>query len=169
MDGNTVAHTYLLERDQWLPRPVDEVFTFFSDARNLESITPGWLGFRIVTPAPIAMRAGAEIDYELSWRWFRLRWKTVIARWDPPGSFVDVQARGPYRLWEHTHTFRGENGGTRLSDSVRYELPLGMPGRLAHWIEVRRDLERIFDYRKAAIGRVFGEPVAPALRRRASS
>ena len=159
-----MAHTYLLQRDQWLPRPVDEVFAFFSDAGNLEAITPRWLGFRIVTPAPIEMRAGAEIDYELAWRWFPLRWRTAITRWDPPRSFTDVQVRGPYRLWEHTHTFHAENGGTRMSDSVRYQLPLGMLGRMAHWIRVRHDLERIFDYRNAAVCAIFSESIGPAKR-----
>jgi ligand-binding SRPBCC domain-containing protein len=146
---------YLLERTQWVPRPPGEVFAFFSDARNLEALTPGWLRFRILTPAPIRMEQGARIEYELAWRVFSIRWKTVIAAWDPPHRFVDVQVRGPYRLWEHTHLFTAENGGTRLADSVRYQLPFGPLGRIAHVARVRADLHRIFDYRAEAIGRMF--------------
>jgi ligand-binding SRPBCC domain-containing protein len=146
---------YLLARDQSLPAGIDEVFAFFSDARNLEAITPRWLDFRILTAAPIRMAPGAEIEYELRWRVFPIRWKTVITRWEPPRLFTDEQVKGPYRVWRHTHSFEPDPGGTVMRDEVRYELPLGILGRAAHAIRVRRDLERIFDHRAAEIGRVF--------------
>ena len=150
-----MPHTYVLLREQWIPRPVDAVFPFFSDARNLQAITPPWLRFRIVA-VPDCMERGAGIEYELAWRFLRLHWKTLITEWNPPHRFVDVQASGPYRFWEHTHTFQPSAGGTRMFDSVRYALPLGVLGRLAHRLRVRHDLERIFDYRELAIQRLFG-------------
>ena len=142
---------YLLEREQLLPRPISEVFEFFSDARNLEALTPPWLRFRILTPGPVQMAEGAVIEYELRWRLFGIRWKTAIASWQPPHEFCDVQIRGPYKLWRHTHSFRAVPGGTMMSDRVEYELPFGPLGALAHWLRVRRDLDRIFDYRKRAV------------------
>jgi ligand-binding SRPBCC domain-containing protein len=146
---------FLLEREQWLPRPIEEVFAFFADATNLEAITPPWLGLRILSPGPITMRAGASIVYRLRWHFLPLRWVTEIAEWAPPFRFVDVQRRGPYALWHHQHEFASENGGTRMRDRVRYALPLGLLGTLMHRLVVRRNLETLFDYRARKIGEIF--------------
>lgn len=146
-----MSHVYELHREQWIGRSRDEIFEFFSDARNLEALTPPWLKFRILSPAPIPMAAGAEIQYQLAWHGIPVRWKTIIRTWRPMDCFVDVQERGPYALWEHTHTFIPEAGGTRIVDQVRYRLPLGVLGEVAHRLWVRADIERIFDYRASAI------------------
>ena len=143
---------HILERQQSLPRPPEAVFPFFGDALNLEAITPPWLGFRVVTPEPIAMAPGALIEYRLRLRGVPIRWRTTIAVWDPPHRFVDVQLSGPYRMWHHTHDFEPPpGGGTLMRDTVRYALPFGPLGELAHRLLVRRDLERIFDFRQAAV------------------
>ena len=147
-----------LRRESFIPASIGEVFEFFADVRNLEAITPKWLRFRIITPTPVAMKEGALIEYRLSWWFIHLRWKTVISQWKPPHFFVDEQLNGPYKLWEHTHSFREENGGTRMFDSVRYELPLGVLGDIAHRLRVRRDLQRIFDYRAEVIHGHFSRP-----------
>jgi ligand-binding SRPBCC domain-containing protein len=149
-------HTYLLEREQWVPRPIEEVFAFFSDAANLELLTPPWLKFRIVTPRPIAMFPGTLIEYCIGWHFVRLRWITEIVEWSPPSRFVDVERRGPYKLWHHTHTFRSDGAGTTIQDTVRYALPLGILGRVAHRAAVARDLARIFDFRAERIREKFG-------------
>jgi ligand-binding SRPBCC domain-containing protein len=141
------GHVYVLQREQWLARPIEEVFAFFGSPHNLESITPAWLRFSVVTPTPIVMGAGTLIDYRLRWRGVPLRWTTLIEEWEPPHRFVDVQLRGPYRLWHHTHTFRAVRGGTRLYDTVRYRLPLGWLGAAVHRVSTRRDLDAIFDFR----------------------
>jgi ligand-binding SRPBCC domain-containing protein len=129
----------------WVPKPPREVFDFFADARNLQSITPPWLDFSILTPAPILMRAGTLIDYRLKLHGFPIRWQTQITAWEPPHRFVDEQRRGPYRLWIHEHRFEARDGGTLVSDFVRYEAP---GGRLVEWLFVRRDVERIFQFRR---------------------
>jgi ligand-binding SRPBCC domain-containing protein len=143
---------HLLERTQHLDLPADEAFEFYADARNLERITPPWLGFQLVASGPIEMRAGALIDYRLKLHGLPVRWRTRIDTWEPPVRFVDVQLRGPYALWEHTHTFEpdGENAVV-IGDRVRYALPLGPLGRIAHEVLVRRDIERIFDFRQHAV------------------
>lgn len=149
-------------REQVIPCPIETVFAFFADVRNLEAITPSWLNFRILTPAPIRMHPGAEIEYQLGWRFFHLHWKTVITHWNPPDFFVDVQSRGPYRMWEHTHSFRFEAGATRMVDAVRYEMPFGILGQAVHAVRVKRDLERIFDFRAATIDSYFRDcPTEP--------
>lgn len=142
---------YTLRREQLLPRPLEEVFGFFSDARNLQKITPRWLNFQIVTPGPIEIRPATLLDYRLKWHGFPILWRTRIETWDPPREFTDVQIRGPYTLWHHTHTFTAAAGGTRMVDVVRYQLPLGILGAMAHRCAVRRDLERVFDFRERAV------------------
>ncbi len=142
-----------LSRAQVLPGSPDEVFRFFADAANLEAITPPWLRFRIVTPQPLQLGEGALIEYRLRLHRMPIRWLTRIEEWEPGRRFVDAQVRGPYRLWHHTHTFEPHERGTLMRDTVRYSLPLGALGRLAHAAVVRRDLERIFDFRAAVLGR----------------
>jgi len=150
-------HIYVLEREQFIPRSIHEVFDFFSDASNLETLTPPWLNFQILTPGVIELRTGALIDYRLRWGLVPIRWRTEIRSWERPVAFVDFQLRGPYRLWDHTHTFQEVPGGTRMTDVVRYALPLGPLGRLAHWLKVGRDLQHIFDFRATKIAEIFPE------------
>ena len=138
---------YRLHWELWVPHPLPAVFDFFSRAENLEQITPPWMRFRILTPAPIVMKPGATIAYSLRVRGIPLRWLTEIERWNPPFEFIDVQARGPYKFWRHTHRFSERNGGTLIADTVDYVLPFGLLGRLVHRFQVARDLGRIFDYR----------------------
>jgi ligand-binding SRPBCC domain-containing protein len=146
---------HTLRREQQIPRPREEVFAFFADAHNLEEITPPWLGFRTLTPGPIAMAAGTQIRYQLKVHGVPVSWITEIRRWDPPSRFVDVQLSGPYTLWHHTHKFEAHHGGTRMIDMVRYRLPFGPFGRLVNALFVRRDVERIFDYRNRRIAEIF--------------
>ncbi len=136
--------TWTLDCSLWIDRPIDEVFAFFADATNLEALTPPWLRFRIETPSPIEMHAGANIDYRLRLRGIPIRWRTLISKWEPPRAFVDEQIKGPYRLWHHLHTFEEQDGGTLVRDRVTYS-PLG--GWLVHQLFVKADLKRIFEYR----------------------
>jgi ligand-binding SRPBCC domain-containing protein len=144
---------YRLERSQVVQRTLAEVFAFFADPSNLQQLTPAFLGFRILTPLPIVMREGTVIDYRLRVRGLPLRWRTVIERYEPMREFVDVQVRGPYRVWRHTHEFREVRGGTEVRDLVEYSLPLGVVGQVVHEVVVRRDLDRIFAYRQSVIAR----------------
>lgn len=144
---------HVLEREQVLPRPPSEAWEFFQDAYNLEEITPPFLGFEVLTPRPIEMRLGTLIEYELRLHGVRLRWLTRIEDWEPGRRFVDRQLRGPYALWHHTHTFEPHPEGTLMRDRVRYRLPLGPLGAIAHVALVCRDLDAIFDFRRAEIAR----------------
>jgi ligand-binding SRPBCC domain-containing protein len=145
-----------LETEQWVPRPVGEVFPFFADARNLERITPPFLGFRILGVSTPDLRVGTRIDYRLSLHGVPVRWQSLIRDWQPDRSFVDVQTRGPYRRWEHTHEFEAYEGGTIIRDRVCYELPLGALGAVVAGGFVAADVERIFAFRRTAIREIFG-------------
>lgn len=150
----------------WLPRPRIEVFDFFSNASNLEEITPPWVQFQVVTPTPIRIRQGTEIDYRLKIRCLPVRWRSRITAWDPPHRFVDEQLRGPYRKWIHEHRFSEESGGTLCEDSVTYA-PLG--GALINKLFVERDVRQIFAYRSDRLQVLFqGELVRTSRKQNAS-
>ncbi len=144
----------LLQREQWIAAPLAEVFEFFSEARNLDRITPPWLHFQILR-APEEIVAGALIHYRLAWHGIPMTWTTRIEEWSPPMKFVDLQLKGPYRLWHHTHSFEEHEGGTLMRDTLRYAVPLGWVGALFAGWKVRQDVERIFDYRGEQIAAIF--------------
>lgn len=132
---------------------LEDVFSFFSSASNLELLTPKWLRFEILSPEPIAMREGTRIDYRLRIKGVPLTWKSVISVWEPPYRFVDEQLHGPYREWRHEHRFEKTGDGTRIIDSIRYD---HLGGSLVNRLFVRPDLERIFSYRQEKMGELFG-------------
>ncbi|MDX6675981.1 MAG: hypothetical protein QOE31_33 [Solirubrobacteraceae bacterium] len=145
------VHVHTLRREQRLAHPVEDVFAFFSDPRNLEAITPPLLRFRVLS-APATVGPGALIRYRLRVRRMPVGWLTAIREWDPPHHFVDEQLRGPYALWHHTHSFEAlDDGTTLMRDVVRYALPLGPLGELARRLFVGRDVEAIFDFRAQRI------------------
>lgn len=146
--------TYRLEREQWLPREPEEMYSFFSRPENLQLITPSWLDFRMVT-APKALAVGSLIRYRLRWHGVPIRWTTEISEWNPPHGFVDRAVSGPYALWNHEHWFEAKGGGTMMRDRVSYGLPLGWAGMVAHWLLLKRDMERLFSFRTEAMRRLF--------------
>ncbi|RME80825.1 MAG: CDP-paratose 2-epimerase [Caldilineae bacterium] len=152
-----MGRRFKLEQIQIIPKPRSEVFAFFADARNLERLTPDFLGFQILTPGPIEMKAGASIDYSIRLYGVSLKWRTRIEAFEPESRFVDTQIKGPYRYWHHLHEFEEVERGTRMRDIVDYELPLGPLGTVARALFVRKSLERIFGYRRQAVIEIFGE------------
>lgn len=142
-------------RESLVREPLNNVFDFFSRAENLERITPPWLRFKILGPPPIEMREGTRIAYQLRVRGFPLKWLTEIEAWNPPYSFVDVQAKGPYKFWRHTHLFSECDEGTMVVDVIEYSLPFGWLGRMAHRLFVKRDVAKIFDYREEILQTLF--------------
>jgi len=141
---------------QWLARSPKELFEFFGDAHKLESITPAILYFHVINPAPIDIKPGTLIHYKLKVRGIPLRWTTRIDTWDPPNSFSDLQLKGPYALWHHTHTFTPEAGGTRCDDHVEYRPPGGPLAPLINKLAVERDVKSIFEYRAKVLAEKFG-------------
>ncbi|OQA30208.1 MAG: Polyketide cyclase / dehydrase and lipid transport [Acidobacteria bacterium ADurb.Bin340] len=141
---------------QDVPASREAVFAFFSDPSNLQALTPPWLAFEILTPAPLPVGEGAVYDYRIRFRGLSLRWRTLIEVWEPGRRFVDRQIQGPYALWHHTHRFEDlPDGGTRHTDQVRWRVGFGPLGRLMAPL-VKRDIERIFTYRREVIGKRMG-------------
>jgi ligand-binding SRPBCC domain-containing protein len=142
-------HIFTASQEIDLPR--DVVFEFFSNAENLEKITPPALGFHILTELPIVIREGALIDYDLKLHGFPIKWRTEITKWDPPNEFVDTQLRGPYKQWIHTHRFTTVSGGrTLMEDEVRYRLPLEPFGDIANFV-IERQIKGIFENRQKVV------------------
>lgn len=144
------THTFAAEL--WLPQSRDNVFRFFADAHNLQTLTPPWLNFIVLTPKPIEMRPGALIDYRLRIHGFPVRWQSEITAWEPPLRFVDVQRHGPYRRWIHTHIFKTQGNGTLCQDHVDYAVP---GGSIVNRLIVRRDVKKIFRYRQQVLNELF--------------
>ena len=144
--------TFLFKSQQTIKKPLTEVFEFFSNAHNLAKITPPWLHFEVLTPAPIEMTVGTRIDYRLKLRGFPIRWQSEITEWNPPHFFADEQRRGPYRLWRHTHTFDEVKEGVVVGDTVEYAV---WGNELIGRLFVRPDIEKIFAYRAERLNGIF--------------
>ncbi|TSA20416.1 CDP-paratose 2-epimerase [bacterium] len=149
-----------LKRQQLIRQPLEETFSFFSHPENLAMLTPASLEFQMLTPAPIEMKEGAVIDYTVRPFIFPLRWTTFITDFKPPHRFADLQLRGPYAYWHHAHTFTETDDGTMMTDEIHYALPFGLLGKIAHALFVRRQLDMIFDFRKATLETVFPDTAA---------
>lgn len=151
---------HVMESRLWLAIPRPDVFTFFADPRHLPLLTPPAMRVRLLTP-DVVMRAGAVLDFRLSWGIVPLTWRLFIREYDPPYRFVDVQVRGPYSRWEHRHRFLEADGGTWVDDRVTYRLPLGPLGLLTHALVVRRQLRALWAYRRRRLQALLGvKPVA---------
>ena len=149
---------YDLRSELALPRPREEIFAFFSDAKNLEILTPAWLHFEILTPEPIELRAKTLLDYRLRLRGIPIRWQSEITVWQPPFRFADEQRKGPYKLWIHEHRFEERGGATIAVDRVQYD---HWGGWLVNRFIVARDLEKVFAFRRRKLLEIFGGSDAP--------
>jgi uncharacterized protein len=146
---------HILAFEQWVPQPLDKTFSFFTDPQNLEALTPKFLKFKILKVTSSPIKEGTLLDYSLKLRGVSFRWQTKITECISEVRFSDMQTRGPYFFWHHTHEFFEKNGGTLIRDKVFYKLPGWTPGDLiAHWL-VRKDLEKIFFYRRKVIDELF--------------
>ena len=143
--------TYTLAFEQQVPRPLPEVFAFFSRAENLEVLTPSFLHFKILSVTPTPVRKGTIIKYSLRLHGIPLRWTSEIVEWDPPNRFIDLQLSGPYKLWHHEHRFEARDGGTLITDTVNLALPMGFLGEIAYKIKVQSDVQGIFTFRQENI------------------
>ncbi|HEV2037635.1 MAG TPA: DUF1731 domain-containing protein, partial [Candidatus Eremiobacteraceae bacterium] len=146
-DSQRAPGTQRFETSEKIAADPLEVFNFFSSAANVEALAPPALNVRILTPPPIDMRRGATIEYRLNVHRLPVRWKTLIAKWEPGVRFVDYQIAGPYLLWRHQHDFEPSADGVVVRDTIDYALPIAPLSNLALPM-VREDMRRIFDYRR---------------------
>lgn len=150
-----LAPEHVFESEQFIPRPKAEVFAFFCSELNLETLTPPWLNFRVLGKSTPTIQQGTLIDYVLRLYGIPIKWRTLIESWSPGESFVDTQLHGPYKKWHHTHLFKNVPGGTLMTDRVIYQVPLGRLGEITAGWKVRRDVHKIFEYRRRRIEEIF--------------
>ena len=149
---------YSIEFEQFINLPIQDVFLFFSQPKNLSLITPPRLKFNILTPEPIQMYEGQLIDYTLTIMYIiNIRWTTLITMYQEPNIFIDQQLKGPYSLWHHTHTFEEKDGGTLIKDKVIYGIPFGWFGRFLNFVYIKHDINSIFKYRHQILNKIFSE------------
>ena len=150
----SLNHTFCAKTE--IPGNIEDVFNFFSDAQNLELITPPELSFKITSPLPIEMETGALIDYKIRLLGFSFRWRTIISKWEPNRKFIDEQLKGPYSKWVHTHTFEKNEGDVIVKDIVKYRLPCAPFGEIVLPL-VKLQLKRIFDHRSKRIKEIINQ------------
>ncbi len=148
---------YIFSDTQLLPVDIETAWTFFSSAKNLSRITPPEMDFKILPGAVDGeIFEGMLIDYTVKPLFgIKVHWQTKIMQVNKPVQFMDRQLKGPYKKWEHTHTFTQQNGGTNMHDEVRYALPFGILGEVMHSLIVRKKIEQIFAYRKKIMNEIF--------------
>lgn len=152
---------HTLASSVFVAAPLQVVWDFFSDPRNLVHLTPPTMHLTLAPGAPARTAAGSELEFRLRLLGLPLRWKSLIEAWEPRRSFVDRQLRGPYRHWRHQHHFFSAEGGTWIRDVVDYALPFGPLGRAVHRLQVKRMLDHLFAYRGAAARRLLEGGVHP--------
>jgi len=148
-------HKYFTE--QFLPISISEAWDFFSSPKNLALITPPELDFKILSKAEnTGIFEGQQIDYTVKPLFgIPLKWKTEIGKTSMHSFFTDKQLKGPYKVWEHTHTFVVQDNGVLMKDEIIYKLPLGFVGKLMNILFVRQKIKNIFEYRRKALDKLF--------------
>ncbi len=151
------AHS--LKMVQKIPAGLDEVWELFSNPGNLLKLTPAYLGLRITSAGDHAIIfPGQIIEYTVRPLWrIPFHWITEIREVDHRKFFMDVQRKGPYRVWEHSHYFKEIGGGVEMTDMIRYQNPLGVLGRMANKVLVQKRLRQIFEYRYRQVEDLFGK------------
>lgn len=148
---------YYYKTDQLLPIDINKSWDFFSSAENLALITPPAMDFRILTLLDDKeIHEGMLINYTVKPLWgLKFYWETEICKVNKPLFFTDRQLRGPYKLWEHTHTFIKKDNGVLIKDEVKYQLPFGIIGNIIHSLFVQKKIKDIFIYRKNVLKQLF--------------
>lgn len=151
---------YQFKSEHFLPITMENAWDFFSSPENLAKITPPEMDFKVLTKSgPDEIYDGMLIDYSIKPLFgIPMYWQTEIYMVDKPNCFADRQLKGPYKLWEHKHTFIKKEGGVLMEDEVNYQLPLGITGQIIHSILVRKMVENIFIFRRKVLDQIFIKP-----------
>lgn len=154
---------HLLAFETKLHRPLKEVFDFFSNAENLNKVTPTEVSFSMLTPMPLKMQVGALIDYRIKLSGIPFFWRTQISVWEPPYRFVDEQAKGPYVFWRHEHIFEDKGDYVLMTDRLHYLSPGWFLEPLIDKFFIRPRIEKIWNYRDQQFKVLFGEKSSMAV------
>jgi ligand-binding SRPBCC domain-containing protein len=146
---------HILTKTTIINKPLSEVFEFFSNAENLNKITPPDMQFKILTPLPIIIKKGTLIDYKIKVSGIPFNWQTEITEWEPNKRFVDKQLKGPYRVWIHEHTFEEKDGKTIMNDHVQFLSPGWLLEPIINKLFIEKKVKGIFAYREKILTNLF--------------
>ena len=151
---------YQLCKEQVIPADLETVWDFISSPHNLKRITPGYMGFDIISEKlPEKIYPGMIISYTVSpWLGVKMNWVTEITHVLEGQYFVDEQRAGPYRMWHHQHRIQEVQEGVLMTDLVTYRPPLGFLGVLANRLMISKKLEEIFEFRRNTLIQILGDP-----------
>lgn len=149
---------YQLHKTQKIPASINDVWEFISSPANLKKITPEYMGFNITSKITNEkMYPGMIISYKISpVLGIKTTWVTEITHVKEKEYFIDEQRVGPYSMWHHEHKIEAIEGGVLMTDIVSYKPPFGFLGSIANVLLIKKQLEGIFNYRTAAVEKIFG-------------
>lgn len=146
-----------IHREQFIPTSPDIIWSYFSDPKNLNEITPPDMNFEIMSGGDVCMYEGQIVEYRVEFvRGLRSLWLTEIAHVCESTYFVDEQRVGPYQFWYHEHLFEPQNDSVKMTDHVTYAIPFGLLGDAVNAVWIKNRLADIFDYREQKIIDLFG-------------
>ena len=158
MEFSKNSGTYRLFNQQFVPVSLSTAWTFFSNPRNLQSITPEKLDFKITSIDGENAYAGQIITYSIKLnRITKMNWVTEITHLKNKEYFVDEQRFGPYKMWHHVHKFESVEGGVLITDIIHFKLPISLLSSLGYKLFVKRNLKQIFSYRTAQLETLFDQ------------
>jgi ligand-binding SRPBCC domain-containing protein len=160
--------------DIWVPAPVDQVWTFCSQPKNLAAISPEFLHLSVSAPDSPQEADLVHITLNPGGFGATIKWDSRISCVQNNGStraFVDTQEKGPFMYWRHEHVFesgaieiegsrsksflRAKNPGTWIKDRVEYDIaPFGI-GKLINNLVIENELAKMFAHRSASLREIF--------------
>jgi ligand-binding SRPBCC domain-containing protein len=148
---------YQFKREQEFDQPIEKLWEFISNPKNLKKITPKYMGFDIVSEEPPKeIYEGMIIMYKVSPLFgIKTTWVTEVTNVKNGYYFIDEQRVGPYKLWHHQHFIKTTKSGTMMTDIVTYQPPFKFLGSFANKILIKKKLEEIFDYRNKVLAELF--------------
>jgi uncharacterized protein len=131
-----------------MPASADVVYAFYAKPDALTRLTPPWENARVIERTGSIEQPGSRVKIRLRAGPLFQTWTAELTACEPGRMFRDVMVHGPFRRWEHTHSFilDGQNKSW-LEDRVEYEFPLGWFGKFVGGGYTRRRLSRMFEWR----------------------
>jgi ligand-binding SRPBCC domain-containing protein len=156
--------TRRVELSSVVAAPRERVWAFYDDPANLARITPPDVRVTMLTP-PARPRAGSRVLLKIGKGPFGVTWEAIFVAHEPPSRFVDEQGRGPFKSFRHEHRFEDAPGGTRMTDTIDYEPPFGVLGRIADRVAIGRILRDMLEFRHERTRELLGAADGAAIAR----
>ena len=142
--------------EQKINTDINKLWNFISSPKNLSKITPDYMDFKILSEIPNEMYEGLIISYTVRpILGLKLNWVTEITHIKNNKYFIDEQRQGPYKMWHHEHILEETNDGIIMRDKLSYIPPFGIFGLILNKLFIKRQINRIFEYRTKILDEIF--------------